>query len=106
MALVAAITAASVGEGLAVIARHRAAGAADAAALTAALHAIDGPGAACANAAALARVNGATVTRCTLTGTISEVVVSVRLPGPLAALGAATGRARAGPASVTTIPSR
>jgi secretion/DNA translocation related TadE-like protein len=99
MAMVAFATVVSAGEGVAVIERHRAASAADAAALAAALHTIDGPAVACADAGSLAHANGAVVSRCTVAGAFSEVVVTIRLPGPLAGLGSATGRARAGPVS-------
>ena len=97
--VVAAATAA--GLGTAIVERHRAADAADAAALGAALHAIDGPAGACAAGAALAADNGARLMRCDMAGSFATVTVSVRLPGPLASFGVAVGEARAGPASAT-----
>jgi secretion/DNA translocation related TadE-like protein len=97
MALVGFATAAAISVGISVIDRHRAAAAADSAALTIALHAIDGPRVACADGAALARSNGATVSSCELVGPFAQVVVAVGLPGPMARWGPAIGRARAGP---------
>ncbi|MFF5801836.1 Rv3654c family TadE-like protein [Streptomyces sp. NPDC012746] len=78
--------------GQAVVARHRAAAAADLAALAAAASWAHGPETACATAMRVARAQGATLTSCTLRGEISEI--SARAPtGPFAP--AAT--ARAGP---------
>lgn len=77
--------------------RHRAGAAADAAAITAALESLDGPQAACHEAAAVAAMDGAVLAACQLTGPISEVAVRVRLPGPLGRFGTATANARAGP---------
>ncbi|MEU0069563.1 Rv3654c family TadE-like protein [Streptomyces sp. NPDC006332] len=79
--------------GQAVVARHRAAGGADLAALAAADHWADGGTAACARADRVARAQSARLVRCVLVGEISDVsAVSGR--GPFAA----EVRARAGPA--------
>jgi secretion/DNA translocation related TadE-like protein len=100
MALVAVATVAAIGYGAATFERHRASAAADAAALAIALEAVQGPAVACGDGASLARLDGATVTRCELQGSVADVEVSVHLPGPLGRFGSATGRARAGPASL------
>nr|WP_078644210.1 Rv3654c family TadE-like protein [Streptomyces varsoviensis] len=79
--------------GEAMIARHRAGGAADLAALAAADHALEGQAAACALAG---RVAGAQVTRlvrCVVRGEVSDVVAEARA-GPYAP----RVRSRAGPA--------
>ncbi|MFD9158091.1 Rv3654c family TadE-like protein [Streptomyces goshikiensis] len=78
--------------GQAVVARHRAASAADLAALAAAASWAHGPEAACATAIRVAGAQGASVTACTLRGEVAEI--SARAPaGPFAP----TIRARAGP---------
>jgi secretion/DNA translocation related TadE-like protein len=100
MALVAVATVAAIGYGAATFERHRASAAADAAALATALEAVQGPVVACHQGDSLARLDGATVTRCALQGSVADVEVSIRLPGVLARFGSATGRARAGPASL------
>lgn len=105
MALVAAAAGVAISYGAATLERHRAAAAADAVALAVALRAVEGPTAACRAGAALGRLDGARVTRCGLQGPVADVAVAVRLPGPLAALGPAIGRARAGPASSQVSPS-
>lgn len=81
------------------VARQRAASVADLAALAAAGRALDGERAACARAGVVAALSGATVTSCRVDGDVAELVVQVRPPGRLGELGAATGRARAGPAA-------
>jgi secretion/DNA translocation related TadE-like protein len=101
MALVVAAAGVAICYGLAIVQRHRAAAAADAVALAVALRSIDGPVAACSEAGALARDDGASLTGCQLQGAVSQVSVAVRLPGVLGRLGPATGLARAGPASLT-----
>jgi hypothetical protein len=103
--------------GVAVVARHRAATAADMAALAAASviaqsesagesaseSAGDGDGGskACAAANAIALANDATVTSCHVTGQIVDVTTNVRVPAldPLRSLGldSVSARARAGP---------
>jgi secretion/DNA translocation related TadE-like protein len=79
--------------GQAVVARHRAAGGADLAALAAADHWADGGTAACARADRVARAQGARLVRCVLVGEISDVTAASG-QGPFAA----EVRARAGPA--------
>jgi secretion/DNA translocation related TadE-like protein len=81
--------------------RHRAAAAADAAALEAALASIAGPTAACHDAGVLAAMDGASLVTCQLDGSVADVAVAVQLPGPLGRFGATTARARAGPATRT-----
>ncbi|MGW1149334.1 Rv3654c family TadE-like protein, partial [Streptomyces sp. NPDC002454] len=78
--------------GQAATVRHRAAAAADLAALAAADRWADGPAAACARARTVAGANGARVLRCALAGEVAEVRVAVGRP-PLVA----EDRARAGP---------
>ncbi|MFE0422049.1 Rv3654c family TadE-like protein [Streptomyces sp. NPDC058953] len=80
--------------GQVVIARHRAAAAADLAALAAADHALLGEAVACDRAAETARAQGARLLRCALRGEIADVRTSARA-GPLTA----TALARAGPAT-------
>jgi secretion/DNA translocation related TadE-like protein len=104
MAVVTAAATTMISVGVAFYERHRAAAAADAVALKAALESVEGQAVACRDGEALGRLDGATVTRCVLDGSIAEVEVEVRLPGGLAAIGPATGRARAGPASLTIGP--
>ncbi|CAM5709304.1 hypothetical protein SAURM35S_01616 [Streptomyces aurantiogriseus] len=79
--------------GQAVLARHRAAGGADLAALAAADHWTDGATAACARAERVARAQGARLVRCAVVGEISDVTAASGR-GPFAA----EVRARAGPA--------
>lgn len=79
------------------VARHRAAGVADLAALAAADRAHLGAGEACAVAEQVAAAAGASVVACRLAGDVAEVTAQVRPVGRLGELGAATGRARAGP---------
>jgi secretion/DNA translocation related TadE-like protein len=100
MALVAIATVAAVGYGAATLERHRASAAADAAALATALEAVQGPAVACGQGGSLARLDGATVTRCQLQGSVADVEVTIGLPGVLARFGSAVGHARAGPVSL------
>lgn len=79
--------------GQAVVARHRAAGGADLAALTAADHWTRGSAEACARAERVARAQGTRLVRCVVVGEISDVSVAAG-PEPFAA----EVRARAGPA--------
>ncbi|WP_367321670.1 Rv3654c family TadE-like protein [Streptomyces sp. HUAS ZL42] len=79
--------------GQAVVARHRAAGGADLAALAAADHWAEGTTAACARADRVARAQGARLVRCAIVGEISDVTAAAG-GGPFAA----EVRARAGPA--------
>ncbi|CAM5558867.1 hypothetical protein SALBM311S_03567 [Streptomyces alboniger] len=80
--------------GQAVVARHRAAGGADLAALAVADHWVDGGTAACARADRVARAQSARLVRCVLVGEISDVTAASGR-GPFAA----EVRARAGPAA-------
>lgn len=86
--------------GAVAVARHRAAAAADLAALAAADRALEGPAAACAAAERATRGVGAELTTCTLSGDggdIADVVASVRPPGALGSWGVARSHSRAGP---------
>ncbi|MEW1795713.1 MULTISPECIES: Rv3654c family TadE-like protein [Streptomyces] len=78
--------------GQAVVARHRAASAADLAALAAAGYALRGAEAACARAAEVAGAQGAEVVRCAMTGEIADVTARAGF-GPYTP----TVRSRAGP---------
>ncbi|OZM73405.1 helicase [Amycolatopsis antarctica] len=91
------VTAAMFWLGAAVLARHRATWAADLAALAAAGRADLGVTEACARATAISDRMGARIRDCTLREWDALIRVEVDLPGPLAGLGPATGRARAGP---------
>jgi secretion/DNA translocation related TadE-like protein len=79
------------------LARHRAAAAADLAALAAAGQVWSGPAAACSSAGGVAEANGAVLRSCRVHGEQVEVVTSVEVTGPAAVLGDAARRARAGP---------
>ncbi|MFF9190554.1 Rv3654c family TadE-like protein [Streptomyces rochei] len=79
--------------GQAVVARHRAAGGADLAALAAAEHWARGATAACARAERIAAAQETRLVRCALTGQVSDVTVASGR-GPFTA----EVRARAGPA--------
>ncbi|MEV5316864.1 Rv3654c family TadE-like protein [Streptomyces sp. NPDC052687] len=78
--------------GQAVVARHRAAGGADLAALAAAGHWTRGTAEACARADRVARAQGTRLVRCVLVGEISDVSVAAG-PAPFTA----EVRSRAGP---------
>ncbi|MFE9178285.1 Rv3654c family TadE-like protein [Streptomyces sp. NPDC007126] len=82
--------------GQAVVARHRAAGGADLAALAAADRWAGGGTAACDRAERVARAQGVRLVRCALTGQVSDVTAASGT-GPFTA----EVRARAGPASAT-----
>jgi secretion/DNA translocation related TadE-like protein len=97
MAVVLCVAGGSGSVGIVTIERHRAGTAADAAALAAASHVVAGPVSACAAAAAIARTDGAVLTRCGLDGAGAQVEVAVALPGVLRRFGKAIGQARAGP---------
>lgn len=77
----------------AVVARHRAVGAADLAALAAADHWMEGGPAACAQADRVARAQGTRIVQCAVYGEVSDVRVAAG-QGPFTA----EVRARAGPA--------
>ncbi|MEH0576890.1 Rv3654c family TadE-like protein [Streptomyces sp. B21-108] len=86
--------------GQAVVARHRAAGGADLAALAAADHWPDGVEQACARADRVARAQSARLVRCAVVGEISDVTAASGR-----GLFAAEVRARAGPAdAVPPVP--
>jgi secretion/DNA translocation related TadE-like protein len=106
MAVVVAAAAVSAILGAIMIARHRADAAADAAAIRVAMSALAGSVAACGAGAGLARANGARLVRCSLDGPDAVVGVEVPLPGLLSRFGAATGRARAGPAGEEPVRQR
>ncbi|WFB08221.1 flp pilus-assembly TadE/G-like family protein [Streptomyces sp. LX-29] len=80
--------------GQVLVARHRAGGAADLAALAAADHALEGPRAACGLARRVAAAQGTRVVRCEVRGEIADLTVEARA-GPFAP----RVRSRAGPPS-------
>lgn len=80
----------------AAVARQRAATAADLAALAAAARPLAAPADRCADAARVARANGARLVACDATSADASVAVTLRLRGPLAAFGDVTARAGAG----------
>jgi secretion/DNA translocation related TadE-like protein len=94
IAVLCAVFGAVLAMGQAVVVRHRAAGAADLAALAAADHWSDGDAAACARAARVARAQSARLVECTVEGEISDVTAASGA-GPFTA----EVRSRAGPAS-------
>ncbi len=83
--------------GAVAVARHRAASAADLAALAAADRALDGRASACRAADRAARAVDARLTGCWLTGDLAEVAISVRPPGALGSWGVVHSHSRAGP---------
>jgi secretion/DNA translocation related TadE-like protein len=83
--------------GSATVTRHRAAGAADLAALAAADYAPDGEQAACGWARWVTDRMRVQLVSCQLAGWDALVQTSAEPPGPLARFGAATAHARAGP---------
>ena len=85
--------------GQAVVARHRAAGGADLAALAAADHWAEGGTGACVRAERVARAQGTRLVRCAVVGETSDVTASAGR-GPFAA----AVRSRAGPAGPVTPP--
>lgn len=86
--------------GMAIIARNRAEGAADLAALAAATSALQGEGGACARAEWVARSMHAELVSCRLNGWDGRVEVRADGAGMLASL-VAVGHARAGPVGNT-----
>ena len=86
--------------GAVAVARHRAASAADLAALAAAARWAGGQSAACASAGDVARAGGAVLARCRVDGDVAQVLAEAPLPGGLARLGVARAAARAGPVGV------
>ncbi|MGW3511536.1 Rv3654c family TadE-like protein [Streptomyces sp. NPDC000994] len=85
--------------GQAVVDRHRAAGAADLAALAAAGHWAEGGAAACARADEVARAQGTRLVRCAIVGDTSDVTAAAER-GPFTA----AVRARAGPTAQADAP--
>jgi secretion/DNA translocation related TadE-like protein len=86
--------------GGAVLLRHRAAEAADSAALGAAVQAGAGDRDACGRAAALAGANGGRLVACTVRGAVAEVSVAVSAHGWLRWLPEVRLSSRAGPADI------
>lgn len=97
VAVLCAVFGAVLSMGQAVVVRHRAAGAADLAALAAADHWSDGGTAACARADRVVRAQNARLVRCEVEGQISDVTASSGT-GPITA----EVRSRAGPAGSCT----
>lgn len=93
IALLCVVFGAGLALGQAVVGRHRAAGAADLAALAAAGHWAEGSAAACARADRVARAQGTRLVRCVIAGDTSDVT-AVSGRGPFTT----EVRARAGPA--------
>ncbi|MEU2714586.1 Rv3654c family TadE-like protein [Streptomyces sp. NPDC007205] len=93
IAVLCAVFGAVLALGQAVVVRHRAAGGADLAALSAAAHWSEGGAAACARAEKVAAAEGVRLMRCAITGETSDVTAAAGR-GPFAA----EVRARAGPA--------
>ena len=85
------------GLGAAAATRHRAAGAADLAALAAAAHAVSGQELACGRARWVAERMRVQLTACRVHGWEAEVEVAAPPPDLLLGYGSATARARAGP---------
>ena len=83
--------------GLAAVTRHRAALAADVAAIAAAGHSAEGPAAACAAAGRALAADGAQLVSCAVEGPFAVVRDRVAAPGWIAWAGSATAAARAGP---------
>ncbi|MFF8942592.1 Rv3654c family TadE-like protein [Streptomyces sp. NPDC014864] len=93
IAVLCAVFGVALALGQAVVTRHRAAGAADLAALAAADHWAEGTAAACARAEQVAGAQGTRLVRCAIVGDTSDVT-AVSERGPFTA----EVRARAGPA--------
>ncbi|MFF8643431.1 Rv3654c family TadE-like protein [Streptomyces sp. NPDC015345] len=93
MAVLCVLCGALLAMGQAVVARHRAGGAADLAALAAADHWAAGTSKACAGAERVAAAQGARLVRCVVRGEVSEVTASASA-GPFSA----RVNSRAGPA--------
>jgi secretion/DNA translocation related TadE-like protein len=91
--------------GGAVLGRHRAESAADLAALAGASDAVSGTDVACGRAAEVARSNGALLTSCSWQGWAVTVAVSRPCACLPSVVGAAVGRARAGPVASDGAPS-
>jgi secretion/DNA translocation related TadE-like protein len=100
IAVLCAVFGAVLALGHAVVVRHRAAGAADLAALAAADHWDEGSAGACARAERVAAAQGARLVRCAIAGEVSDVTAGSGR-GPFTA----EVRARAGPAGPVAPPS-
>lgn len=87
----------------ATITRHRAAAAADLAALAAAAHLRYGPESACERAALVAERMRAAIDSCEFRGADALVVLTLEPPRALLVTGVAKGRARAGPVDPATM---
>lgn len=98
-AVIAVAVVAAAVRGVAVVDRHRVEAAADLAALAGAQSVLEGAGEACAQAASIARANGARLVRCALSGDVIEVEVASDLRLGRLGTWVVTGRARAGPAT-------
>ncbi len=96
-ALLVLVTLLLAGLGGVAVTRHRAAAAADLAALAGADVALQGADVACAAAAHAARRGAAQLAECRLEGDVVEVAVLLRPGGALGRLGQARAVARAGP---------
>ncbi|WP_405880622.1 MULTISPECIES: Rv3654c family TadE-like protein [unclassified Streptomyces] len=94
IAVLCVVFGAALAMGQAVVVRHRAAGAADLAALAAADHWMDGGPAACADADRVARAQHARLVRCAVEGEVSDVTAASGR-GPFGV----EARSRAGPAT-------
>ena len=98
-----AITGLAVHLGAATLARQRAETGADLAALAGAVKVLQGPDVMCASVIRVAVANGVEVQTCSVVGTDVLVTVTARAgTGPFA--GNASGRARAGPVEVISMP--
>ncbi|SEG71454.1 helicase/secretion neighborhood TadE-like protein [Thermomonospora echinospora] len=86
------------------VARHRAYGAADLAALAAASRAAEGSAVACRRAAVVAEGVGGRLSSCVVRGAVAdvEVLVAVRLPAPVGRV-RFVSRARAGPQALNGV---
>ncbi|CAM3052178.1 Rv3654c family TadE-like protein [Saccharomonospora xinjiangensis] len=90
--------------GTVLVARQRAAGAADLSALAAAGHASEGEARACAHATVLAERMATHVSDCRLHGWDALVTVQLDVRGPVGLNGTITARARAGPVEHVSAP--
>jgi secretion/DNA translocation related TadE-like protein len=102
MAILLTVLGGTLALGQTLIARHRAASAADLAALAGVDRALEGSATACAAAAAIAAEHNTELIGCDVDGHVVAVTAAVPLPAGLRAVGPATARARAGPADSLT----
>lgn len=101
MALLASLALGAVAVGGAVVTRHRAAGAADLAALAAADAVATAASEPCSRAALVAERHGGVLTSCVIDGMVVDVVVELPAGGLVDVGLSASVRARAGPATVS-----